>query len=314
MQKKSQHESKVRELKIPNKVVENLIEQENPFPTIFQYMKQEIWQPQEDLSNYFQQDKEAKEFEKFLQDTYFELFTEEIPKHISGGLDVDLENEKLVLLDMLSIREAVLLKEHLENKGYEVELDYSFSAIPSKTEAFKKKIDLPQKKKEYKFKKIKDSQNFSLNGDEDFIWSRFPDDWLEDVQKGKSIRSSEKEVYKDTEEHLDKILEQLEGEEIVVTSDHGYNVAKPAFQFNLAKEDQQKIKEVMGNNRAVKDEEVDADKLVDARFLIRYDGWLMAQSRNIWPISGNYAVYQHGGVSILECMTPKLKIKRGEKQ
>ncbi|MFB6159255.1 MAG: hypothetical protein ABEJ95_06400 [Candidatus Nanohalobium sp.] len=299
-------------MKIPNEVVENLIEKDNPFPTIFQYMTQEIWQPQEDLATYFQQDKKAKEFEKFLQDTYFELFTEEIPKHASGGLDVDLENEKLVLLDMLSIREAVLLKEHLQDNGWKVELDYSFSALPSKTEDFKQKIDLPKKKKEYKFRKINDSQNFSLDGDEEFIWSSFPDSWLEDIQKGKKVKADEKEVYKNTEEHLDEILEQLEGDEIVVTSDHGYNVAKPAFQFNLASKDQQKIKEVMGNNRAVKDEDLDADKLVEAGFLVKYDGWLMAQSRNIWPIRGSYSVYQHGGVSLLECMTPKLKIRRGE--
>ncbi len=314
MQKKLLLESRVRELKIPNKIVENLIEKENPFPTIFHYMTQEIWQPKENLSEYFQQDREAKEFEKFLQDTYFELFTEEIPKYTSGGLDVDLENEKLVLLDMLSTREAVLLKDYLEDKGYEVELNYSFSAIPSDTESFKKKIDLPQKKKDHKFRKINDSQNFSLDGDEEFVWSSFPDSWLEDMQKGKKVKADEKEVYRHTEEHLDEILDQLEGREIVVTSDHGYNVAKPAFQFNLAKEDQQKIKEIMGNNRAVKDEEIEADKLVDAGFLVRYNGFLMAQSRNIWPIKGPYSVYQHGGVSLLECMTPKLKIKRGENQ
>jgi hypothetical protein len=303
----------VRELKIPNKVVENLIEQENPFPTIFQYMTQEIWQPKEDLSDYFQQDKKAKEFEKFLQDTYFELFTEELPKYTSGGLDADLENEKLVLLDMLSIREAVLLKEHLEDEGYKVELNYSFSAIPSKTETFKQKIDLPKKKKEYKYQKINDSQNFSLDGDEEFVWSSFPDSWLEDMQKGKKVKADEKEVYRDTEEHLDKILNQLEGEEIVITSDHGYNVAKPAFQFDLDPKDQKKISDVMGNNRAIKDE-VESDKLVEAGFLVRNNGWLMAQSRNIWPISGSYSIYQHGGVSLLECMTPKLKIERGGEQ
>jgi hypothetical protein len=262
----------VKGLKIPNKIVEDLVEKDDPFPAIFRYMKQEIWQPKEDLSKYFQQDKEAKEFEKFLQHTYFELFTEELPKYTTGGLDVELENKKLIILDMLSIREAVLLKQHLERKGYGTELDYSFSAIPSDTKRFKKKINLPQKKKDYKYRKINDSKNFSLDGDEKFVWSSFPDSWLEDIQKGKKIKADEKEVYRDTEEHLDKILEQLEGEEIVITSDHGYNVAKPAFQFDLASEDQKKISDVMGNKRAVKDKEVNADKQVEAGYLIRYNG------------------------------------------
>ena len=303
----------MRELKIPNKLVENLVEKDNPFPTIFAHLTQNIWKPQEDLSDYFQQDVGAKEFEKFLQDTYFELFTEELPKHASGSLDVDLNSQNLVLLDMLSIREAVLLKEHLEDEGYEVEFNYSFSAMPSTTEAFKKKIDLPEKKKEYKFKKINDPQNFSLDGDEDFVWSSFPDKWLESIQEGKKVLSSDEEVYEKTQKHLDEILDQIEGEEIVVTSDHGYNVQKGAYQFSLASSDQKKIKEVMGNNRSIRDIDVDAEKLVDAGFLVRYDGYLMAQSRNIWPIGGSYAIYQHGGVSLMECITPKLKIKRGEK-
>jgi hypothetical protein len=302
----------VKELKIPNKVTENLIEKDNPFPTIFNYLTQEIWMPKEDISEFYQQDEKAKKFEKFLQDTYFELFTQELPKHTSGGLDIDLDDQKLVLLDMLSIREAVLLKEHLEEKGYTVDLDYSFSAMPSKTEAFKKKIDLPEKKKKYKFEKINDPQNFSLDGDEDFVWSSFPDKWLESIQEGKKVLSNEEEVYKDTEEHLDKILKQINGEEIVITSDHGYNVAKGAYQFSLASSDQKRIKDVMGNDRSIHDIDVDADKLVDAGFLVRYDGYLMAQSRNIWPISGSYGIYQHGGASLMECMTPKLKIKRGE--
>jgi hypothetical protein len=302
----------VKELKIPNKVTENLIEKDNPFPTIFNYLTQEIWMPKEDISEFYQQDEKAKKFEKFLQDTYFELFTQELPKHTSGGLDIDLDDQKLVLLDMLSIREAVLLKEHLEEKGYTVDLDYSFSAMPSKTEAFKKKIDLPEKKKKYKFEKINDPQNFSLDGDEDFVWSSFPDKWLESIQEGKKVLSNEEEVYKDTEEHLDKILKQINGEEIVITSDHGYNVAKGAYQFSLASSDQKRIKDVMGNDRSIHDIDVDADKLVDAGFLVRYDGYLMAQSRNIWPISGSYGIYQHGGASLMECMKPKLKIKRGE--
>lgn len=300
-------------MKIPNKLVENLVEKDNPFPTIFTHLTQNIWKPQEDLSDYFQQDVEAKEFEKFLQDTYFELFTEELPKHASGSLDVDLNSQNLVLLDMLSIREAVLLREHLEDEGYEVDFNYSFSAMPSTTEAFKKKIDLPEKKKEYKFKKINDPQNFSLDGDEDFVWSSFPDKWLESIQEGKKVLSSDEEVYEKTQEHLDKILDQIEGEEIVVTSDHGYNVQKGAYQFSLAPSDQKKIKEVMGNNRSIRDIDVDADKLVDAGFLVRYDGYLMAQARNIWPIGGSYSIYQHGGISLMECITPKLKIKRGEK-
>jgi len=299
-------------LKIPNKLVENLVEKDNPFPTIFNHLTQKIWTHQENLSDYFQQDVDAKEFEKFLQDTYFELFTEELPKHASGDLDVNLDSQNLVLLDMLSIREAVLLKEHLKDEGYEVTLDYSFSAMPSTTEAFKKKINLPEKKKEYKFKKINDPQNFSLDGDEDFVWSSFPDKWLESIQEGKKVLSNEEDVYKDTEQHLDEILAQIEGEEIVVTSDHGYNVAKGAYQFSLASSDQKKIKEVMGNNRSIRDIDVDADKLVDAGFLVRYDGYLMAQSRNIWPIGGSYSIYQHGGVSLMECITPKLKIRRGE--
>ncbi len=211
----------MRELKIPNKVIENLVLKDNPFPNIFRYMKEEIWKPMENVSDYFQQERKAREFEKFLQDAYFEIFTEELPKHTSGGLDVDLNNERLVLLDMLSIREGILLKEHLEDEGYKLELDYSFSSLPSTTEAFKDKIDLNEKKEDFKFKKINNSENFSLDGDEDFIWSSFPDKWLESIQEGKKVLSSEEKVYRGTKKHLDKILDKLNADKIVVSSDHG---------------------------------------------------------------------------------------------
>jgi len=303
----------VRELKIPNKLVEELIEEDNPFPTVFSYLIEEIWTSKEKLSDYFEQEEKAKEFEKFLQDSYFELFTKELPKHTSEKLNVDFDDQKLVVLDMLSIREAVLLKKHLEDECYKVKLDYSFSAIPSTTQAFKKRIDLPEKKKKYKFKKINNFQEFPLDGDEEFIWSSFPDKWLESIQEGKKVLNNQENVYKDTEKHLDEILNQIEGDELVITSDHGYNVAKGAYQFPLAHSDQKRIKDIMGNNRSIRDIEVDADKLVSAGFLIRYNGYLMAQSRNIWPIGGSYSVYQHGGASLMECITPKLKVKRGNK-
>ena len=214
---------------------------------------------------------------------------------------------------MLSLREGVLLKEHLRNNGYSVDLDYSFSAMPSTTKAFKKKINLQKKRKAHKYKKINDFQGFSLDGDENFIWSSFPDEWLEEIQKGKKIRTTEEEVYQKTLTHLKEILAQLEDdEEIVLTSDHGYNVAKGAYQFSLDARDQKKIKEVMGNSRSIQNTNVEADKLVDAGFLVEYDEYLMAQSRNIWPIRGSYSVYQHGGASLLECMIPKLTIKNGD--
>ncbi len=66
----------------------------------------------------------------------------------------------------------------------------------------------------------------------------------------------------------------------------------------------------MGNKRSIPDKNIDADKLVKAGLLVGYNGYLIAQSRNIWPISGSYGVYQHGGCSLMECITPKLKIKK----
>lgn len=298
-------------MKIENKFVEKLVEDENPFPHIFNYLLENVWVAKEDVSEFYEQGKKAKEFEKFLDKSYFEVFTELLPKYTTGKkLDIDFEKEKLVILDMLSIREAVLLREHLEEKGFEVNLDYSFSALPSDTESFKDKIELDERKKELKFEKIRNIENFSLAGDEDFVWSSFPDAILEGIQEGRTVTSSEGEVYRKTENHLDQILEELDGDKIVITSDHGYNIAKGAYSFKMNNKDQKKVRKVMGNNRG-KEKTEEVDKLVEAGYLVDYDNKLMARARYTWTThGGKYSVYQHGGCSLMECMTPVIEVRR----
>jgi len=72
------------------------------------------------------------------------------------------------------------------------------------------------------------SQEPSLDGDERIIWSRYPDALLENIQEGRTKLSSIEEMYEKSETALRNIIDQLDTDSLVITSDHGYARLTPA--------------------------------------------------------------------------------------
>lgn len=295
-------------MKINQDFIYNLIEKDNPFPDICKYMRENIWNYGNDLSEYYNQEEKMNNFEKFILETYEELFSEKLPKYCTGkDTKLSLDNQ-LLFLDSLSIREAILLKNNLEERGLEVELDYSFSCLPSETVYYKGKVNLDELKKENNFKKVNNLDAENVKGSENIIWSPFPDSLLESMSEGKTENSNLGEVYKKTEKLTLKLLKKINSKNIEIRSDHGYVRHPGAYSFTVPDDISKKIRELMGGQRSCeKDQEIPQAL---KRYIVEYNGYYMAKSRYVWPISGKYRKNQHGGVSLMECLTPKLIVKK----
>ncbi|KXB04915.1 hypothetical protein AKJ49_01575 [candidate division MSBL1 archaeon SCGC-AAA382A03] len=296
-------------MKIKNNFIEKLVEEKNPFTLLWNYMTDEIWKYQNDLESFYGQEKKMKDFELFLHRTFDEVYTDLLPKYCTGkGYKIKLKHP-IIFLDSFSIREAILLKEKLKEKT-DCKLTYSFSAIPSDTKSYKEKIDYSKLKKNNKHTEIKDMESLEIEGDEKIIWSDFPDALLESLSEGKTILGTVTETYKKLEKLVLKLIEQLNHDKIEIMSDHGYVRHQGAYTFSMDEKDQKKVRKVLKGRR--KESISEAEKLPKGmkKFVVEYNDFYMAKGRYVWTtIGGKYSKLQHGGVSLIECMTPRLIIE-----
>ena len=116
-------------------------------------------------------------------------------------------------------------------------------------------------KREYKTGTVK-SDDPSLDGDEDIVWCRFPDALLENIQEGKTKLSSIEEMYEKTERTFARIIKQLDAEQIVVGSDHGYVRLDAGNTFPVTEPQKNRLQETF-SGRFVSVAEAKADDLVD---------------------------------------------------
>jgi hypothetical protein len=302
------------DVKIPAEFVKKLVEQDEPIQPVVQKLLNGVWTPQDSLKEFYKQEEAAASLERFLNESFFELYTEFLPQLCGQDASLPLEDAPFVMLDALSLREGVLLRDRLEEKGFETTLSYDFSAVPSETQFYKDKIGLKQLKNEYSYTKIKDRSQFVVNGNEDLVWSAFPDAEIENMQSGRVKMGSLEEMYENTESNLLSVLDRLDADTVRVGSDHGYAIAAPKYQFSPADNDMKNLREVMGGQRYKPIKEIEREKtqdaLVDAGFLVKQNGYAMAKARYTWTVRGKYRVYQHGGMSLMECITPRLTVKR----
>ncbi len=299
-------------MKLTNEFVKWLVKEENPFPTIFSFMKRNIWKYSKDIKEYYKQGQLMNSFERTLNDSYSELYTDLLPKYCMGtDFDIDLDEKKVILMDSMSIREGVLLNEKLKKQDFKTNMTFGFSSLPSETEYFRSKIGYNKIRRGRKTMKIQDSSQFILEGDEDIIWSVFPDSRLENIQSGRTVLSNTEEMYEEVEKIVLNVINQHEKDKFVITSDHGYAKSTGGYQFRADKKDMMKVRNIMSGSRYKKTEMNESlQKMIDLGFLIYYNKYSMARGRYTWPVSGKYDVYQHGGVSLMECMTPKIEVER----
>jgi hypothetical protein len=284
-----------------------LVESDDPVPAVWDSLW-DIWYPAgDDVSQHYGRETDTVSYERLLLDVYQEFFTDVLPHKCVNEASLDVpEDGTFVVMDAMSVREASMFVGMLEEEGHEPETGFSFSSVPSETKFYRDRVDYSELKKNHKTADVK-SQDPTLDGDEEIIWCRYPDALLENIQEGKTKLSSIEEMYEKTETALRAILDQLDTDRIVIGSDHGYARLDAGHTFQISDSEKSALQETFsGRFESVGD--VDASHLVDAGLVVEADGYYMPIGRYTWPARGKYSTFQHGGLSLLECITPRIEV------
>ena len=258
---------------------------------------------------YYKGESEAVAFEEFILHSFDEFFMMLARKcvEVSPRLGED-EDTSFVVMDGMSFREGVLIYDLLKNDGYNVKISCGFSSIPSDTQAFREKLNMSSND----FREVTDPRNVRISGDEQFVWSYFPDIMLDKIQVGHAVLSSLEKMYEDTAKIVKALVNKLKANKIVFLSDHGYIRSEAGFVFSVSSKAKRRLQEVFGNKRFVPMDDTDLSDLVRDGYVIEFSGYYMAKSRYVWPVKGRFSIYLHGGLSLMECLTPIIEVMKGE--
>jgi hypothetical protein len=282
-------------------LLEQLIEAEDPVPVVWDYLRR-LWRPDEEVGDaYFKQgEKRTMYLEKVLGSAYPELYAQILPQCCARcQFDVTATAVPVIWMDALSLREALLLCHDLDA---DCQLSFAYSCLPSETLFYKERVFHPW---DVKKRELKDLDQLWLDGDERGIWCPIPDKELEDITGRVKVRT-QVDIYQKAREVLLAICEALQGDEFVVTSDHGY-VSFETHHLPLPARWEGAMKNVFGASRYA-EVETDASDLIDAGYVVRHGDHYLVSNRYAWATRGKYKVMLHGGISLLECLVPVLRI------
>lgn len=292
-------------MKFRTESLTRLVEDDDPVDSVWGAIWG-IWSPaSESVSDHYSRENQMVQYEELLLDIYAEFYDEVLPSRCVNDASLEIpEDGTFVVMDAMSVREAGLFMDYLLDEGYDPSIDYSFSTVPSETIPYRERVGYSDIKKEHKTGTVK-SDEPSLDGDEDLVWCRFPDALLENIQEGKTKLSSIEEMYEKTERTFARIVDQLDAERIVVGSDHGYVRLDAGHTFPVTEPQKNRLQETF-SGRFVSVAEANADDLVSEGLVVEADGYFMPVGRYTWPARGKYSTFTHGGLSLPECITPRI--------
>lgn len=301
-------------MKIENHFIKSLINEDNSIPYVWQNLLN-IWlrHANKDLKDYYYRgEEEAFIFEDFLLKTYDEFFTKELPRtclNEPSPFHNLAPSSCFIIMDGMSMREGALILNALQKEGLSPRVNYSFSAIPSDTQSFREKVkfDVPGSGK---FVEINNPNKIRISGKENYIWSHFPDVMLDKIQVGHTVISDLENMYRTTEKIVLRLLERIEAKKIIILSDHGYIRSEPGFSFSVPESRKKKLREAFGGSRFITMDKADLSEPVHVDYVVDFSGYYLVKSRYIWPVSGKYNIYLHGGVSLMECFVPVIEVER----
>jgi len=300
-------------MKVDADFVKALIESEKPVPVVADKVL-DIWlrKVQENIGEfYYKGEEDVKEFEELVLKSFDEFYYVFAKTCVNEPpvLQKEKEGTSFVVMDGMSFREGVLVYDMLKREGYETRIGYGFSAVPSDTHCFREKLDVSMDN----FKAIKSHKNIRVSGDERYVWSYFPDIMLDRIHVGHAVISSLEEMYEITAKIAKTLVGKLKAGRIVILSDHGYIRSEAGFVFPVSRKAKKRLQDVFGSKRFIPMDDIDLSDLVDAGYVIECAGYYVTKSRYVWPVKGRYSVYLHGGLSLMECLTPVIEVvKAGE--
>ncbi len=232
----------------------------------------------------------------------------------------------IVVFDGLSIREVPVLRKLASDTGFEISnSDYRIAGLPSDTTSFieqnllGKKIGPSQleSRKELKEQNIKvyyyDSPiryfNMSENGQNYLLWSSFPDGTYTDFNAKNSV-------------HFETIIKQFDvawkntiltipsDYRIIITSDHGYIYLNAGFESNEKAEPSLKFLN-QERFRYIEENETVPYQAKDIQYVAEKNlAMLRGRIKNRPKGHSSNKVFRHGGLSIMEMLTPMLELRK----
>lgn len=294
-------------MKFKTEVLTDLVEAEDPVDSVWQAVWN-IWAPAgDDIGSHYNREPQMVEYERLLLDVYSEFYTDILTDKCVNEATMNVpEDGALVMMDSMSVRESSLFIQFLQGEDSDLSVGYTYSTVPSETMPFRDRVGYSDLKKEYKTASVK-SQEPSLDGDERIVWCRFPDALLENIQEGKTKLSSIEEMYEKSETALRNIIAQLDTDTLVITSDHGYARLDSGHTFQISDRQKNRLQDTF-SGRFESVGEVNADDLVEEGLVVEADGYYMPLGRYTWPAGGKYSNFQHGGLNVSECITPRITV------
>ena len=305
-----------------------LLTHDDPIELLFQTLN-EVWTGTDagDIDDFYvQRERETNHLEDLIKDTYFELYELLLEQMKSQDRATDFASlhSSIVLMDGLSLREANWLIPRLNENGFEVsQYSYAFSRMPATTQSFFHDVfgvasagAMPKKWQGFNFRSIKSGNvPMFLDGPKNMIWLSFPDELLHPM-KGKGVTPSF--ALQRTEEALLKVLSLLETGEAVLTSDHGYMYAPSAALFWHAPVSKRQILlRLFGAQRGVLFDDKNADEFEvlrtlskDQTYVLFDDKGCYVRGRYYWSAPGKQSDVAHGGISLMECLVPIIRLRK----
>jgi len=286
---------------LPENLVKRFVECQDPVEEVWKILV-EIWKPCSNPNAYFRQEEKASEVELKIHRIFFEIY-DYIYNRIKA-FSIPIERP-LLIVDGLSIREGNLLVEDFQKNGYEVvEYGYTLSRLPSVTQRFRNFLN--QKYIEIKSGKIPSEVDPSKP-----VWITFPDEILHHAEFVQPP-----EAYERTKEVLFKVLDKLGQKDVTIISDHGYIMTD--YVWALESADRRLLKEkVFGAYRYTEIPAIDKNVLSklkeipkDVSYIYMDEEYCYVRGRFFWPISGYGKTVAHGGLSLMECIVPKFKVRK----
>jgi len=237
----------------------------------------------------------------------------------------------IVIFDGLSLREIPVLLNLAQTSGFIVqETGASYSALPTETTDFIEHrlkfgsispSQLP-KRKGLREKGIagyyydNPNQQHLLENDSKgvLLWSAFPDNTYSD--SGARFPQHFEQIHKLLETVWLNTIQQIpRGRKILVTSDHGYVYFGPGLSFARSNTELRPLSEYLGGERyrRLSDEGKQPPDHPDlVVFPSRKVAVLRGRIQTHPPGKAASRLYKHGGLSIMEILTPWVILERGE--
>jgi len=298
-------------MKVESDFITKLIEEKNPVPIVGDKLLN-LWldaahREKDTRGYYYNGESEAKAFEEFILRSYNEFYLLLAKTCLNEKTPFQRYSDATFLvMDGMSFRESALLYRDLKEEGFDVAHTFAYSMVPSDTEIFREKIGIPMSK----FVQISKPDKIRFPADANYIWSNFPDVMLNKIQVGKVVISSLEDMYKTVKNIVFEIISRAESSKIIILSDHGYIRTEAGFVFSVSDRAKRKLQEILGSKRYLKMDSIDLKDLIEEGYIEEFNGYYLVKSRYLWPVPGKYSIYIHGGLSLMECFTPVIEVRK----